>query len=90
MHQAKAQLSRLAALAREGEEVVICKSGQPWVRLTPYLGSSEPRLPGGFEGRIVVGPGFDAEDEETIASFEEARLSPASGSMRPGGRPSPK
>ena len=71
MHQAKSQLSRLARLVREGEEVVICKSGQPWVRLTPYREPVEDRQPGGLEGQIVIGPDFDAEDEEIIAAFED-------------------
>lgn len=70
MHQAKSQLSRLARLVREGQDVVICKSGQPWVRLAPYHESNEPRQPGGLEGRIVIGPDFDAEDDEIIAAFE--------------------
>ena len=29
MHEAKSQLSRLAELAWQGEEVVICKAGKP-------------------------------------------------------------
>ena len=76
MHQAKSQLSRLARLVREGGEVVICKSGQPWVRLTPYREPAEPREPGGLEGQIVIGPDFDAEDEETITAFERSRIYP--------------
>ena len=71
MHQAKSQLSRLARLVREGEDVVICKSGRPWVRLTPYREPVERRQPGGLEGQIVIGPDFDAEDDEIIAAFED-------------------
>ncbi len=29
--EAKSQLSRLAELAWQGEEVVICRAGKPWV-----------------------------------------------------------
>lgn len=76
MHEAKSQLSRLARLVREGQEVVICKSGQPWVRLAPYRESDEPREPGGLEGRIEMGPDFDAEDDEIIAAFEDCELFP--------------
>ena len=36
MNEAKSQLSRLAELAHQGEEVVICKAGTPWLRLIPY------------------------------------------------------
>ncbi|WP_420441956.1 type II toxin-antitoxin system Phd/YefM family antitoxin [Candidatus Palauibacter sp.] len=76
MHEAKSQLSRLARLAREGEDVVICNSGQPWVRLTPYQESVEPRHPGGLEGQIVIAPDFDDEDEEIMGAFEHSRIFP--------------
>ena len=76
MHEAKSQLSRLAKLACEGEEVVICNSGQPWVRLTPYREPVEPRQPGGLEGQIVIAPDFDDEDEEIIAAFENSSVFP--------------
>ena len=76
MHQAKSQLSRLARLVREGQDVVICKSGEPWVRLTPYREPVEERQPGGLEGQIVIGPDFDAPDEEIIAAFEDRILFP--------------
>lgn len=76
MHQAKSQLSRLARLVREGEDVVICKSGEPWVRLTPYREPVEERKPGGLEGQIVIGPDFDAHDEAIVAAFEDRPLFP--------------
>ena len=77
MHEAKSQLSRLARLAREGEEVVICNSGRPWVLLTPYREPVERRQPGGFEGQVVIGPDFD--DEEIVAAFQESRIFPGAG-----------
>ncbi|MXX68186.1 MAG: type II toxin-antitoxin system prevent-host-death family antitoxin [Gemmatimonadales bacterium] len=77
MHEAKSQLSRLARLAREGEDVVICNSGRPWVRLTPYRASVEPRQPGGLEGQIVIGPDFDDDDDEIIAAFEDSPVFPS-------------
>ena len=76
MHYAKSQLSRLARLVREGEDVVICRSGRPWVRLVPYLEPVEPRQPGGLEGQVVMGPDFDAEDDEITAVFEGSALTP--------------
>ena len=36
MHEAKSQLSRLGRLAWEGEEIVIARSGEPYLRLEPY------------------------------------------------------
>ncbi len=76
MHEAKSQLSRLARLAREGEEVVICNSGQPWVRLMPYQEPVEPRQPGGLEGQIVISPDFDDDDDEITTAFEDSRIFP--------------
>jgi prevent-host-death family protein len=76
MHEAKSQLSRLARLAWQGEEIVICKSGRPWLRLIPYREQLERRRPGGLEGQIRIRPDFDAEDEEIIAAFENFELFP--------------
>ena len=78
MHEAKSQLSRLARLAWQGEEIVICRSGRPWLRLIPYEEQVERRQPGGLEGKIRIGPDFDAEDEEITAAFENFELFPAS------------
>jgi len=36
MHEAKSQLSRLGRLAWEGEEIVIARAGEPYLRLEPY------------------------------------------------------
>ena len=48
MHEAKSQLSRLGRLAWEGEEVVIARAGEPYLRLEPYR-----RAPRGAEaGRL--------------------------------------
>ncbi len=76
MHEAKSQLSRLARRAWQGEEVVICKSGRPWLRLIPYEEKLERRQPGGLEGQIRIGPDFDTEDEEIIGVFENFELFP--------------
>lgn len=43
VHEAKTQLSKLLDLARAGEDVVIAKAGEPWVRLTPV--HAQPDLP---------------------------------------------
>lgn len=74
MHEAKSQLSRLARRAWQGEDIVICKSGQPWLRLIPYRERLERRQPGGLEGQIRIEADFDAADEEIIAAFENYTL----------------
>ena len=76
MHEAKSQLSRLARKAWQGEEVVICKSGQPWLRLIPYRERLERREPGGLEGQIRFSADFDADAEEINESPENYTLFP--------------
>ena len=55
---------------------MICKSGQPWLRLIPYRERLERRQPGGLEGQIRIEADFDAADEEIIAAFENYTLFP--------------
>lgn len=76
MHEAKSQLSRLAALAWQGEQVVICKAGKPWLRLMPYEGRTEARQLGGLEGQIWMSEDFDKEDEELIEAIERSNIFP--------------
>ena len=74
MHEAKSQLSRLAALAWKGEQIVICKAGKPWLRLVPYERRVEPRQLGGLEGQIWMSEDFDKEDEELVAAIERSSI----------------
>ena len=76
MHEAKSQLSRLAALAWEGEQIVICRAGRPWLRLVPYEGPTETRQLGGLEGQIWMSEDFDQEDEELVAAIERSSIFP--------------
>ena len=76
MHEAKTQLSRLAELAWQGEEVVICKAGKPWVNLLPYRERLQERKPGGLEGQIRMAPDFDDEDEDLIADIDNSKILP--------------
>ena len=76
MHEAKSQLSRLGELAHQGEEIVICKAGTPWLRLVPYRERLEERKLGGLEGKIWMSEDFDAEDEELIDAFENSKIFP--------------
>ena len=70
MHEAKSQLSRLAELAWQGEEIVIAKAGKPYLRLTPYLAGGKERKPGALEGSIWMAPDFDETPAEVISAFE--------------------
>ena len=76
MHEAKSQLSRLAALAWKGEQIVICKAGTPWLRLVPYDAGNATRQLGGLEGQIWLSEDFDKEDEELAAEIERSSIFP--------------
>ena len=79
MHEAKSQLSRLGKLAWEGEEVVIAKAGEPYLRLEPYRDRLEERQLGGLEGKIWLSPDFDDPDEELMDLLENSKIFPAKG-----------
>ncbi len=70
MHEAKSQLSRLAELAWQGEEIVIAKAGKPYLRLTPYRAAGIERKPGALEGQIWMAQDFDETPIEVITAFE--------------------
>ena len=76
MHEAKSQLSRLGKLAWAGEEVVIAKAGEPYLRLEPYRERLEERQLGGLEGKIWMSPDFDDPDEELMDLVENAKIFP--------------
>lgn len=76
MHEAKSQLSRLGKLAWEGEEIVIAKADEPYLRLEPYHRGRQERKPGGLEGQFWMSPDFDADDEELIEAIENSRVFP--------------
>ena len=76
MHEAKSQLSRLGKLAWAGEEVVIAKAGEPYLRLEPYRERLEKRQLGGLEGKIWMSPDFDEPDEELMDLIENAKIFP--------------
>ena len=76
MHQAKTQLSRLGRLAWEGEEIVIAKAGEPYLRLEPYRLPQGKRTLGVFKGQIQMAPDFDETPQEIIDAFYGSQLIP--------------
>jgi len=53
IHEAKTHLSRFIERARAGEEIVIAKSGTPWVKLVPIIDQTMRRRPGLAKGRVT-------------------------------------
>lgn len=79
MHEAKSQLSRLGRLAWEGEEVVIAKAGEPYLRLEPYRKQTARRVLGALKGQIWMAPDFDETDNEIVELFENSKTFPEEG-----------
>ncbi|HEY2768703.1 MAG TPA: type II toxin-antitoxin system prevent-host-death family antitoxin [Solirubrobacteraceae bacterium] len=63
---AKVQLSRLIDRAANGEEIVICRGGQPIARL---VGLPPSRKIGRLHGQIWMSDDFDEPDEEIERMF---------------------
>ena len=71
VHEAKTHLSRLLERVRQGEEIVIAKSGKPVARLVAVTERPERRAPGSARGQVTVGPDFDAPlPEDVLEAFE--------------------
>lgn len=58
LHEAKTHLSKLVDLAAKGEEVIICKAGQPVARLVA-IKTIKKRKPGQWEGKVKIEKDFD-------------------------------
>ena len=63
VEEAKSILAELCQLAQAGQEIVITKDGQPYMKLLACEGSTaDPkpdRKPGALKGKIWVSPDFD-------------------------------
>ncbi len=76
MREAKSQLSKLGKLAWEGEEIVITKAGEPYLRLEPYRKPKTKRKLGVLKGQIWIAPDFDETPQEVIDSFWNSKIFP--------------
>ena len=69
IHHAKTHLSKLIERVRKGEEITICKAGEPVAKLVPIYRDSEPRCGGQWRGRVKIADDFDELPEEIAAAF---------------------
>jgi antitoxin (DNA-binding transcriptional repressor) of toxin-antitoxin stability system len=70
--QAKTQLSKLIAMAENGEEVVIARAGKPVVRLSK-LEPEKPKIRfGGLKGKVWIADDFDDSLPEDFLITPEA------------------
>jgi prevent-host-death family protein len=70
IHAAKTHLSRLIERVEAGEEITLARAGRPVAKLVPYTTRREPRRPGLWKGRVVIGPDFDDINQEIADLFE--------------------
>jgi prevent-host-death family protein len=77
MHEAKSNLSRLVALARAGEEVIICNDGEPAAALVP-VPAVNPRRGGQLAGQIWLADDWDSDEvnAEIADLFENSEIFP--------------
>lgn len=61
LYEAKTKLSDLVERAANGEDIVIAKSGRPRVWLVPVVERSAPRIPGRWQGQVVLGEGWETD-----------------------------
>lgn len=71
VHEAKTHFSKLLALVKEGEEIIIAKAGKPVARLVPFAEQPHKRIPGTAKGKIVVAPDFEEPLPESIQELFE-------------------
>lgn len=68
--EAKTNLSKLVALAEQGESVELRRGRQPVVRLVPLPKSGDVRRkPGALAGRIHLAEDFDALPEDVARAL---------------------
>ena len=72
IHYAKTHLSRLLEEVAAGEEIVIAKAGKPVARLIPAAFESEPRKPGGWQGKVTMAADFGKTPAEIAAAFHSS------------------
>lgn len=70
LHEAKTNLSKLIDLVLKGEEVVICKAGNPVARLVPFREKKKKRVPGALKGKITIEKDFDKLPSDFMEYFK--------------------
>lgn len=70
LHEAKTNLSKLVDLACQGEEVIICKAGQPIAKIIAYTPTQKPRKPGSWAGKVSIAEDFDVLPPEFMENFK--------------------
>lgn len=70
IHKAKTYLSELIKKAEAGEDVIICKSGKPVVKLVKFRPDPTPRKPGIWRNKITIAEDFDELPPNLLSLFK--------------------
>lgn len=70
LHEAKTNLSKLVELAIQGEEIIICKAGNPVARLIAIHPKKKTRRPGIWAGKVTIKEDFDELPNEFMEYFK--------------------
>lgn len=72
VHKAKTQFSRLLERVHVGEEIIVSKSGKPYVRIVPLAPAVARRQPGRLKGISLEQSFLDPLPDEGLAAWERA------------------
>ena len=72
VYEAKTHLSQLLDRVARGEEITLARAGRPVARLVPLAAPAQPRVPGGWRGRVRIARDFDSLPPEVAAAFDRA------------------
>ncbi len=70
LHEAKTNLSKLIDLVLKGEEVIICKAGNPVAKLVPFREKKKNRVPGSLKGKITIEKDFEKLPSDFMEYFK--------------------
>lgn len=68
IYEAKTNLSKLLEIVKEGEEVILAKSGTPIAKIIPFYDTKE-RPFGTHKGEFIVAEDFDEYDPDIATMF---------------------
>lgn len=58
IHDAKTNLSKYLKKVEDGEEVILCRNGEPVAKIIPFAAGGAKPLIGLFKGKIKIKPEF--------------------------------
>jgi prevent-host-death family protein len=70
LKELKENLSEIINRATEGEEIIICKNGNPVAKIVALNPKKKPRVAGAWEGKGKIAKDFDKLPRSIMKYFE--------------------